>query len=428
MKKYAILLIAAIFAVSFAAAQTADATATPSNAAPAAPAAAPADNGTATTPAAAPASGAVFGQASSDHYMVLSELGQDRADGLVRQLEALFKLYNGFFRYDPADLKAKLNVREFKDKDGFDVYMNQIVGQTKDDFVYLHYPSPERSELLVFSKGEPDFSASLAHQGFVQFIKAFIPNPPLWIREGVAVCFESARWDDKAGKLDFPENLAWLETVKSLKDRSLLMPLDKLLSIGQDEASGDLDVFYPQAWALTSFLLNSDDKAYNRLLWDAIGALRRDASLDDNQDAIVKIVGAWYGNDATEKAFEAYLAQRKTFPELVAAGVRKYADKAWKDANDAFAAAESMNAESYVPEYYLGLIAYAQNDFDGAESHYKQALALGCDPAITNYALGVNAYAQNRLDDAKGFLKIARDDAPDRYGDKVDSLVAKIGK
>jgi len=347
---------------------------------------------------------------------------------LVRQLEALFKLYNGFFRYDPADLKAKLNVREFKDKDGFDVYMNQIVGQTKDDFVYLHYPSPERSELLVFSKSEPDFSASLAHQGFVQFIKAFIPNPPLWIREGVAVCFESAKWDDKAGKLDFPENLAWLETVKSLKDRSLLMPLDKLFSIGQDEASADLDVFYPQAWALTSFLLNSDDKAYNRLLWDAIAALRRDASLEDNQDAVAKIVSTWYGNDATEKAFEAYLAQRKTFPELVATGVRKYADKAWKEASDAFVAAESMNAESYVPEYYLGLIGYAQNDFDGAESHYKQALALGCDPAITNYALGVNAYAQNRLDDAKGFLKIARDDAPDRYGDKVDSLIAKIGK
>ena len=87
-----------------------------------------------------------------------------------------------------------------------------------------------------------------------------------------------------------------------------------------------------------------------------------------------------------------------------------------------------MNSGSYVPEYYLGLIAYAQNDFDGADAHYKAALALGCDPAITNYALGVNAYARNRLDDAKSFLKIARDDAPDRYGDKVDSLIAKIGK
>jgi len=359
--------------------------------------------------------------------VVLSELGQDRSDALSRQLEALFGLYDGCFHYDASTLKAKLNVREFKDKAGFDIYMNQIVGQSKDDFVYLHYPSPERSELLVFPKGEPDYSASLAHQAFVQFIKAFISNPPLWIREGIAVGFESATWDDKAGKLSFPENLAWLETVKSLKDRSLLLPLDKLLTIGQDDARAELDVFYPQAWAFASFLQNSPDKSYNRLLWDSVAALGKDASLDDNQAAVAKIVQTWYGEDTAEQAFEGYLAGRKTFSELVSTGVRKYADKAWSDASDAFTAAESMNATSYVPEYYLGLIAYAQNDFTGAEGHYKQALALGCDPAITNYALGVNAYAQNRLDDAKTYLAAAKTAAPDRYGDKVDSLIAKIG-
>jgi tetratricopeptide (TPR) repeat protein len=259
-------------------------------------------------------------------------------------------------------------------------------------------------------------------------VKAFIPNPPLWIREGVAVCFESAKWDDKAGTIEFPENLAWLETVKSLKERALLMPVDKLLAIGQDEARAELDVFYPQAWAMISFLLNSDNKAYNRLLWDSVASLKKDASLEDNQSAVIKIMNTWYGSDAAEKAFADYLAARKTFPELIANGVRKYADKSWTDANDAFAAAQSMNAQSYVPDYYLGLIAYAQNQFDVAESHYKQALALGCDAAITNYALGVNAYAQNRLDDAKAFLKLAKEAAPDRYGEKVDSLIAKIGK
>jgi hypothetical protein len=436
------LAMAALVAVSFAAAQ-ADAAAAPAAApadaaAPAAPAAdataapaAPAADATAapaaTPEAAAVSAPAVFGQVTTDHYAVLSELGQDRAAALSRQLEALFGLYDGFFRYDPEGLKAKLNVREFRDKAGFDIYMTQIVGQSKDDFVYLHYPSPERSELLVFPKDEPDFSASLAHQGFVQFLKAFVPNPPLWIREGVAVSFESAVWDDAAGKLSFPENLAWLETVKSLKERNLLMSLDKLLAIGADEARAELDVFYPQAWALASFLANSQDKAYNRLLWDSVAALKKDASLEDNQAAVAKIVSTWYGSEAVEGAFASYLADRKTFPELVAEGVRKYADKAWEEGAAAFTAAKSMNATSYVPDYYLGLIAYAQNQFDSADAYYKQALALGCDPAITNYALGVNAYAQNRLDDAKGFLATAKDASPDRYGEKVDNLIAKIG-
>lgn len=378
--------------------------------------------------ATAPAVAAAFGETQSDHYLVLSELGQDRAVALSRQLEALFGLYDGFFRYDPASLKSKLNVREFKDKAGFDIYLNQIVGQSKDDFVYLHYPSPERSELLVFAKAEPDYSASLDHQAFVQFIKAFVANPPLWMREGVAVAFESARWDDKAGKISFPENLAWLETVKSLKDRNLLLPLDKLLALGADEARADLDIFYPESWAFVSFLENSSNQAYNRLLWDSIAGLSKDADLDGNQAAVAKLVDTWYGNEALQQAFEAYLADRKTFPELVALGVRKYADKAWADGIAAFTAAQGMNESSYVPEYYLGLIAYAQNDFVAAEEHYRAALNLGCDPAITNYALGVNAYAENHLDDAKGFLNTAKDAAPDRYGEKVDSLIAKIGK
>jgi hypothetical protein len=428
MKRRWILLAAILVAIPLAA------FAQDSGGAPAAPAAqaapaAPAAPATPATPADQTAAAApAFGQTSSDHYLVISELGQDSSDTLSRQLEGLFGLFDGLFRYDPAALKAKLNVRAFKDKASFDAYMTQVVGQSKDDFVYLHYPSPERSELLVFPKDEPDFSASLAHQAFVQFIKAFIANPPLWIREGIAVGFESATWDDKSGKLNYPENLAWLETAKSLKDRGLLMPLDKLLTIGQDEARADLDVFYPQAWAFVSFLQNSGDKSYNRLLWDSVAALRRDASLDDNQAAVQHLVQTWYGSDYAEKAFEGYLSDRKTFSDLVAIGVAKYADKAWADAASAFISAESMNAANYVPEYYLGLIAYAQNDFNGAEGHYKAALALGCDPAITNYALGVNAYAQNRLDDAKSYLAAAKTAAPDRYGDKVDSLVAKIGK
>lgn len=396
MKKLFMLLVAAFAALSFTVAQT---------------------------EAAVPAEAGI---ANSDHYTVISELGGERSAALSHQLEAYYGLYNGLFRFGDEALKGKLNVREFKDKEGFDSYLGQIVGQTKDDFVYLHYPNPERSELLLFAKDEPDFSASLAHQAFVQYLKAFVPNPPLWMREGLAVAFETARWDDAAAKLEFSENLAWLETAKSLKERNLLMPLDKLLVVGQDEARSELDVFYPESWAFVSFLVNTEDKSYNRLLWDSMSSLRKDASLEDNQAAALGMLESWYGVEEATKAFESYLAERKTFPELVAVGVRKYADKAWDEAAQTFDAALAMNAESYVPLYYLGLIAYAKNDFSGAEFRYKAALELGCDPAITNYALGVNAYAQNRLEDAKTFLALAKESAPDRYGTKVDELVAKF--
>ena len=394
-----------------AAAPAPDAAATVAPAAPAPDVTTAAAPDAAAAPAAPALAGAVFGQSETDHYKVLSELGQDRADALARHLEALFGLYDGFFRYDASTLKAKLNVREFSDKPGFDAYMKQIVGQSKDDYVYLHYPSPERSELLVFPKDEPDFSASLAHQGFVQFIKAFIPNPPLWIREGVAVSFESAKWDDKAGKLDFPENLAWLETVKSLKERSLLLPLDKLLAIGQDDARAQLDVFYPQSWAMISFLLNSKDKAYNRLLWDSVAALTKEgASRTTRRGSPDR--DTWYGSDPPRRPSPTTWPTARPSPSSSRSACASTPTRPGPTPTTPSTPAQSMNSASYVPDYYLGLIAYAQNQFDVAESHYKQALALGCDPAITNYALGVNAYAQNRLDNAKGFLKLAKEACP----------------
>ncbi|MDA8424719.1 MAG: hypothetical protein M0Z80_01155 [Treponema sp.] len=360
----------------------------------------------------------------SAHYSVIADQGKDQADALSRQMEAYFGLFDSIFHFSADGLTAKLNVREFKDKAGFDDFLHQVVGDTRDDFVYLHYPTPEKSELLVFPKSEPGFSESLAHQAFVQYIKAYIPNPPLWLREGFAVWFESARWNDAAGTLSFPENLAWLATAKSLDEKGLLLPLDKLLTIGEDEARSNLDVFYPQAWALVSFLANSPDKRYNRLLWDSIAALKRDASLEENQAAVASLVSTWYGVDTTGTALAAYLAGRKTFAELVAAGVTAYSGKAFDEAAADFGAAADLNKDSYVPQYYLGLIAYAKNDYSTAELRYKSALKLGCDPAITNYALGVNAYAQNRLSDARSYLALAKQAAPDRYGSKVDALVA----
>lgn len=388
-----------------------------------APAAVP---GTVVSGAPAPTAAASAAQFLSAHYSVASDLGQGQARELSLQLEAYFGLFESVFHFPADRLAAKLNVREFKDKAAFDTYLRQIVGDTRDDFVYLNYQNPERSELLVYPESEPSFSESLAHQAFVQYIKAYIANPPLWLREGFAVWFESARWDAATGKLSFPENLAWLATAKSLAAKGLFMPLDKLLAISEDEARSNLDVFYPQSWALVSFLVNSPDKSYNRLLWDSIAALKKGASLEENQAAVASLVSTWYGLEATGNALSAYLAGRKTFAELVAAGVTAYSNKSLDAAAANFSAAADMHKDSYIPQYYLGLIAYARNDFGTAELRYKSALKLGCDPAIANYALGVNAYAQNRLSDARNFLVLAKQAAPDRYGAKVDALLAKF--
>jgi hypothetical protein len=363
----------------------------------------------------------------SPHYIVSSELGQARAEALGAEFESLFGLFGGIFRFDSTALQGKLKVRELKDKAGFDAYLQGAAGQTKDDFVYLHFSMPERRELVLFPREGAEASASLVHQAFVQYLKAFVSNPPLWMRDGFAVYFESAVWDPKTRTVSLPENLAWLPTAKALLAKNAFLPLGKLLGLSQDGARAELDVVYPESWAFASFLVNSGDKAYNRLLWDSISCLRRDAKLEENLAAIAARASSWYVEAEAQAAFSSYLSGRKTFSDLVGEGLKSYGEKAYEAARLSFEAAARQDPSSYLPPYYLGLIAYAVSDYSLAEFDYKSALEKGCEPAVANYALGLNAYAQKKPEDAKKYLSAAKAGSPERYGQKVDELLKKIG-
>lgn len=392
---------------------------------PVAPAAAPATVNPDSTPTtAAPAKSY---SASSRHYAVWSDVSTQDATALAATLDGLFGVYNEYFRFDDATLKSALTVRKFATKDAFDAYLRKVIGETKDDFVYLHYPTVERSELVIFAKDNADdFDASLAHQAFVQFLKSFVSEPPLWIREGFAVFFERTRLDPKTGLVAYADNQAWLETVKLLQSQGRLYKVTDLLMLSSDDARAGLDVFYPQSWALVSFFINSPDRRYNRFLWDAIAHLSPDATLEQNQAAVRDFFLRWHSEQAAQTDFVTYLDGQKTFAELVTSGVRAYGDKDLETARKAFTQALAKNATSYIPPYYLGLIAYAKGDYVLADGYYKSALGLGSDAPITNYALGINAYASRRFDEAKAYLQKASDGDPAKYQVKAGEIITRI--
>ena len=114
-------------------------------------------------------------------------------------MEAAIVLYNEIFHFDLSQLPAKFRVRIFKDLDGFNAYLTKVLSQTRTDFVFIAWSDPERSELLCFPKDDAAFTASLLHQGCIQFIKGFVDNPPVWLREGVATYLDASAWDPAAG-------------------------------------------------------------------------------------------------------------------------------------------------------------------------------------------------------------------------------------
>ncbi len=380
------------------------------------------------SPAAAATSAAALGPTEGKHYLVTSTLGAERSAKLLVRLEDLFSLFARVFRFDEGHLQGKLIVREFGTKADFDAYLLKSAGETRGDFVYIHYPSALKRELLLFSKPEPEFSASLAHQAFVQYLKAFIQDPPLWLRDGFAVCFETVRWKEAGAESSFAENLAWLETVKALKAKNTLIKLDRLFEASPEDARAAVEVFYPEAWAFVSFLVNDTEGDYSRLLWETIATLGPASSLADNQGAFARRVGTWYGLDALEKAFGEYVDSRKTYPELVALGTEQYNKKEYDRAGTSFAEAQRLDPTAFVVPYYLGLIAYSKAQYQQADAFYKQALALGCDKPTANYALGLNSIARGLNDEGASFLSLAATANPDRYRARVDDILKRLGK
>lgn len=375
------------------------------------------------------AQSSTFAEYETENYRVLSELGEEHAQATAEKLESLLELYNDYLHFDTEELPVRLRARFFTTKDRYDTYLNRVIDTTRDDFVYLHYTDLAKSELVGYQIDDTSFDVSLKHQGFIQFLRAFIPNPPLWLREGFAIYFEEVEFDTELDRAVYRENLAWLETLQSIVDGTAgvaPIPLSEMLRLTVDEARDQIEVFYPQAWGMVSFLLNSANRDYNRMIWDSISALSPDASLGENSEAVWEEAFRWEEDQLVIDAFVSYVGDRRSFRTLVQDGIDQYSDGDLARAEASFVTALKLREDNFIPYYYMGLINYDRRNYSLADFYYKEALDKGAAEALTYYALGVNAYADNRFDDAVSYLERTVSLDPAAYEDKATQLIERI--
>jgi tetratricopeptide (TPR) repeat protein len=359
-------------------------------------------------------------RAKGQYFEILSDGDVVAAAALVKELELRMGEYNRLFHFDPSSLTVPLQVRAFSNKTSYDAYVSARLGRTRDGAVYLHYNQVERRELIIH-RGSPEESRMLAHQAFIQYLRAFIPNPPAWMREGFAIYFNTLGFDGKTGELTYEENLAWLETVKTLGNAAPSIPTVLLA-----DAEGIPENFQSVSWALVSFLLNSGRENYFRALTEAFMVLSPSASAADNGDAVMKRLSLWVDPDTLTADYRAYLISRKTFSELIEAGQKAYGAKDPVNAELNFLNALNQRPAHYAPYYYLGLLAYEERNYDMAEQYYRSALQYGADSALVRYALGLNAASAGRTADAIEYLEQAAAASPERYRSRVESLIRRL--
>ena len=367
----------------------------------------------------------------SENYHINSDVSEPYAKEIAEKMEAALVLFNNFLHFNTDALEAKLNVTIFKNKDKFDLYLISVLKASREDFVYIHYSDISKSELVGFKKdSNEDFNSSLLHQGFIQFLKSYVPNPPIWLREGTATCLESSQWDSTIKSFSYKPNFIWLKTLKSIIQdtgyNATILSMDSLLSLDKDNASRNINVFYPQSWGFVFFLLNSENKEYNRMFWDTITNLESDATLMQNSLSVKQNIFKWINLSIIQNDFITYIESLKTYQELVQDGVNYYTLEQYTEAEESFKKAIIFEPEAYISFYYLGLISYAKKEYLIADSYYKQAILYGAETGITKYAMGINAFANSQYKEAIGYLLEAKFSDPENYTANVDSLLLRI--
>ena len=354
------------------------------------------------------------------YYHVVSDGGSADAAAIVKELELRFAVYNRLFRFNPSLLNAPLKVRAFKEQQAYDDYVAARLGKTRPGAVYLHYSQEERRELIIH-RGSAEERQMIPHQAFIQFIRAFIPNPPAWLREGFAIYFSTLHYNPKAGELAYEENLSWLDFVKGLGDR--IPPLEAVFLA---DIQGVPDNFQPVAWSLISFFLNNGGAEYFRTLTGVFTAMSRSAPAPENAESVLRYMILWTDLDTLRGDYQAYLDSRKTFTGLVQDGQKAYASKDPASAEASFTAALDLKPNHYAPYYYLGLLAYEEKRYGEAEEYYQKALQYGADPALIHYAQGLNAASAGQRENAIHLLNQAAEASPDRYKARVESLLQRL--
>jgi tetratricopeptide (TPR) repeat protein len=353
-------------------------------------------------------------------YHVVSDGGSADASLVMRELELRFEVFNRLFGFDASTFTAPLKVRAFGNKADYDAYIQARLGSTRNGAVYLHYNQRDRRELVIH-RGSPEESAVLPHQAFIQFLRAFVSNPPAWMREGFAIFFSSLRFDPRADKLNYTENLAWLELVKNLGDK--VPPPEAILLA---DSRGMPEHFQPLAWSIVSFFLNNDKNIYSRTLTEIFMTLAPTATAQANAETVVRRIAIRTDMETFRRDYNSYIAARKTFAELLKDGEAAYAQKDSVTAELNFQEAKNQNPAHYAPYYYLGLLAYERQMYDLAEQYYRSALQYGADSSLVNFALGINAASAGRNDEAIRCLEQAAEASPARFGQRVGDIISRL--
>jgi len=374
---------------------------------------------------------------TSGHYAFTIPESYTGIEETAGALNAFWNAFNEYFRFDPKATEGMNRVVILADKNAFDAYLKDRIGETRNQCVFLKYGKRELSELVLYPQSSASgFKAfegpSLNRQLFLQYLYSYVAEPPLWIRDGFQAFFETMSFDIGTQKIIPGNETPWLETAK-LCDADPERKITSGEMLSAITGSYESVRFYPQAWACIAFFVNSEKGEYQRFLHEACILLEDSShynsqSQQENTDVVLERFNRFNSAKQTDADFSVWLSNQHTFNELTQSGVTAY-----NAGNYSIAYTDLMNANKLRPDdplanYYLGLVTYAQKDYKNAETWYRKSLEHGGEISTINWALALNSYADKRYAEARVFLETAKNANPARYASKAAELINSMPK
>jgi len=153
--------------------------------------------------------------------------------------------------------------KESQYKEFTQAYFNRKLEHTRGLFV------PAVDLLVILDIGDASETyATLFHEAFHQFLHRHVPLAPMWVNEGLATYYETARPTSSGLVFDRPRD-EYFQVVKEAADAKLLIPFDALLAADRGAFYDTTPMpglrfprsilFYAQSYSLCSFIVNDHD-------------------------------------------------------------------------------------------------------------------------------------------------------------------------
>jgi hypothetical protein len=162
---------------------------------------------------------------------------------------------------NPVEIKTKLTIYLFATRQQWEDYTKAFTGPQAP--VYLKIQRGAYfldGECVAYNIGRKRTYSVLGHEGWHQFnAHCFKYRLPSWVDEGIAMHFETSKYEQGWFKFEPDKNLGRLSALKETLAKDKMIPLKELIGLNPGEVLIHSDseaamAFYAQAYALVRFL------------------------------------------------------------------------------------------------------------------------------------------------------------------------------